>query len=328
MEKRKNVRGVWLFAFFIFLFLLNNIFALGMSPAREEFNFKPGFEEKIGYNVFSDTGRDIEISAEGDLAQYVTFNKEVVSGGKGGNFVAILKLPNSLDEPGLHRTFVKVAEKVVDEELSGFFVVKVSVMSIIDVYVPYPGRYLEIGLVSKDVNIGEPVEFGLTVVSRGTDDIDISPKIDIYDLKGNSMETLFFTERNILGQETLKLKKILNTTNYNPGTYKAKALIDYGIPARAETEFRIGDLNVKLLNYTNLIPIGKLEKFDLVVESGWNNNIEGVSAKIYVMNGSRELAQFETSTTQLTPWEQKTLTGYFDTSNFTEGIYDANISLR
>ncbi len=321
MAKKRFIIGV-----FVFLFTLNIISALGIMPAIKEYNFEPGFETTINYQILTDTDRDLEIIFQGELAEYMTTSKDTLSS-KDKGFSVTLKLPENLETPGKNRGYVFVKEKV-DEELGGFIVVAVGVRAVIDVYVPYPGQFLEIELGGRDVNVGEPLDFNLNVFSRGDQPVTMNPKINIYDSKGSKVETLFFSERIIGGQESLLLKKTLDTTKYNPGNYKAVAEINYGGLAKSEVGFKIGDLNVKLLNYTNKVPIGKLQRFDLVIESGWNNNIDGVSAKISILNDSNKLNEFETSTTFLIPWEKKTLTGYFDTSNFSEGIYDANVTLR
>ena len=175
----------------IFLIFISNIFALGISPASREVNFQPGLESTIHYKVKRATNMDLEISVFGDLAEYITLSKDKLMGTE-DSFFAILKLPDYLEVPGRHKTYVRVKE-VLDEELGGDFIATtISLKSIINVYVPYPGQYLEIDLTSKNANVGEPIDFGLKVIGRGTEAVDITPKIDIYDSSGTKKETLYF----------------------------------------------------------------------------------------------------------------------------------------
>lgn len=319
-------RLLQIFILIIIILSFTNISsALGASPAVVNINFEPGLEVNILYIVFEDDPeKELKIYVTDDLAEYVELSKNKLVGS--GTFVATLKLPDYIEKPGKHVIRIRIEEKI-DEELVGTAVgTSVSIGAAIVVHVPSPGKYLELELDSHDVNVGEPVEFHLKIISKGTEDINATPIIDI--MSGtNLIETLSFKEREIKSQGEIELKKILNTTNYNPGKYKAIALVDYGKIAQAESDFKIGELIINIINYTEKIVIGKIESFDIEIESGWNNYIDGASAQVTILNDSEPLVSFKTSSTGLTPWEKKTITGFFDTSNFTKGIYDANISL-
>lgn len=317
-------RGIFFLILFFLILFSGFISAIGVSPASKDFNFEPGLEAEIPYRVIANPGQEVEISVLGDLAQYVDVSKTEIVGPE--NFKVKFKLPDSIEPPGKHRIRVMVAQKI-DEELVDFIGTSVRVISVIDVHVPYPGRYLETELRAKDVNMGEPVIFELDVKSQGNEDLDIAPRIEIFSQEGAKVGELNFNKRTIASQESIGLKKILDTTSYNPGNYKATAIIDYGALATSDAEFRIGSLNVNILNYTLVVPIGKLEKFDLTIQSDWNDNIDGAYAQVDFLNGSQMIESFKTTTTDLAAWEQKTITGYFDTMNFSEGTYDANITL-
>jgi len=96
--------------------------------------------------------------------------------------------------------------------------------------------------------------------------------------------------------------------------------------AKSESIFNIGELIIHLVNYTKQVEIGGINSFDIEIESGWNNKIDGAYAEVFISNSSVDLFSFKTSSTSLEPWEKKTITGFFDTSNFTKGFYDANIT--
>jgi hypothetical protein len=314
------------FIFIILIILINLSSALGIRPGKIEFNFQPGLEQTITYSVFgADSETELELYVEGDLAEYVKLDKEILVGG--GGFNAILKLPAYIEKPGKHRILIGAKEKFDEETLGTAVGTSINIRGVIDIHVPYPGKYLEISLGSHDVNIGEPVQFELNIASKGKEDVSITPKIEITS-EEKTIETLYFKNRILKSQEEIKLYKILDTTNYNPGNYNATAIVDYGKSAIAKSKFRIGELVINIINYTKQITIGGLQKFNIEIESGWNDNIDGAYAEVFILNGSTNLLSFKTSSTSLTPWEKKNITGFFDTTNFEKGFYDANITIK
>jgi hypothetical protein len=326
MKKIKRFLLIFLLIVMVLL-LTKTSYALGATPARVDINYVPGLETNIGYSIFEDNPKkELDIYATGDLAEYVEFDKNKLVGS--GTFIATLKLPEHIEKPGLHKIFIFVKEKI-DEEIVGTVGTSVTIGTLVVIHVPLPGKYLELTLESHNVNVGEPVNFILQITSQGTEDINITPRIDITprDNQGKVLETLYFKNREIKSQQVLKLKKTLDTTDYNPGKYKAIAIVDYGKIAKAESDFKIGELIINIVNYTKKIVIGKIKAFDIDIESGWNNHIDGAYAQVSIFNNSETLISFKTSSTQLTPWEKKTITGFFDASNFTKGIYDTNITI-
>ena len=312
----------------ISLFLIKWVYALGIVPAIIEEDFTPNLEKEIIYRV-SDTNKEIKIYAQGDLAEYVKFNKEKLDGR--GEFIATLKLPAEI-KPGRNRIFIVVEEVIEeDEEVIGSVIgTSVTIKGVIDINMPFPGKYLEISLESHDANIGETVDFELEIISWGKEDVTVAPEIEILSLPDQKhIETLQFKNREIKSRETIKLGKSLDTSKYNAGNYRAVATVDYGgdKPAKAESDFRIGELIINIVNYTRQIIIKDFQPFNIEIESRWNNEIDGVYARVFIFNESEILTDFKTSSNSLIPWERKNITGFFDTNNFDKGFYKANITL-
>lgn len=325
-KKRGNSFLRIFFAFAIIIILVDISSALGIAPGKLEFNFQPGLEKTIHYEVFgADSETEFELYIEGDLAEYIKLDKEKLIGR--GTFTAVLKLPGYIEKPGKHRILIGAKEKFDEEALETMIGTAVDIRGVIDIHVPYPGKYLEMVLGSHNVNIGEPVQFELKITSKGEEDVDITPKIEIAS-EEEIIETLYFANRILKSQEEIKLKKILDTTNYNPGNYNATAIVDYGKIAIAESKFKIGDLVINVINYTQQISIGGLQKFNIEIESGWNDNIDGAYAEVFILNSSNTILSFKTSSTSLTPWEKKNISGFFDSTDFTKGFYDANITIK
>lgn len=305
---------------------MNFISSLTVAPAKVEENFMPNFEKTINYKVDAQNPeQELRIYAEGDLAQYVSLDKEKILGS--GEFTANLKFPAEIEKPGKHRIYI-VVEEVIPENGETTIGTSVTIKTAIDIYVPYPGKYFEISLSSHNVNLEEPVNLNLEIISWGEEDANIKPKIEIFSLPEQKLiETLNFESMEVKSREKINLKKNLNTKNYNPGNYKAVATIDYGKIAKAESEFKIGELYIEVIDYTKQIIIKDFRPFDIEIENKWNDNIDGVYAEVFIFSDLNKLTDFKTSSTSLIPWEKKTITGFFDTNNFTEGFYDANITL-
>jgi len=309
--------------------MINIVSSLGLGPAKKEYNFEPGLSEIITYKVFGvSSTKNLAISVKGDLAQYVKFDKDKLIGP--GEFAVILELPDKIDTPGKNKIYISVSEEF-DEELAGTFIgTAVKVNAVIYINVPYPGKYLDVDLASHNANIGEPVKFDLDLISKGVEDVTAYPKITVIS-DNRILETLVFKEREILSQENIKLRKFLLTENYNPGTYTANAIVLYGgdKPATSETEFKIGELIVDIINYSKKVVIDdKTQAFSIEIESGWNSNIDDADAKVVFLDSfGKVVTEFKTTSTDLIPWQKKSVLGYFDSSNFTEGFYDANITI-
>lgn len=318
---------------FFFLFQSSMAFssALGVSPAIISLDFQPNFEQTFDYRVFgTKPNTDYLVYLQGDLAEYASLNKEKLKGND--NFRLFLSLPASFEIPGKHILYVGVKE-LVDPELAigGTIGTAIEIVVVINVFVPYPGKYVEMSFSSGDANVGELVKFRMDLINRGEESVVIFPRIEIFSNQtSEKTETLLLEERDMESMQKLSLQKSLDTSSYNPGRYKGVAIVEYGgkSPATAESPFRIGNLSIEIKNYTDKVLIdGKIQKFDIEIESGWNDRIDGVFADVVFFNQTSELLSIKTTSTNLNPWESKIITGYIDTLNIQKGIYNATITL-
>jgi hypothetical protein len=332
MLKRGKFFFEKLFLFLIiFQFLINFSSALTVTPASVSINFQPGFEQTFDYSVYgTKPDKTYDLYLSGDLAEYASLNKNELKGD--GSFKLFLSLPKTLEKPGKNALHVGIKEQIDEELGSGNMIgTAVEIVVLVTVHVPYPGKYIEISFSSEDVNVGEPLNFNLDVINRGKESVVISPRIEIFSNQTNEkIETLFLSDRTLEPTQKISLRKSLDTASYNPGRYNALAIVEYGgeAPSRAESFFRIGDLSIEIKNYTQKVILdGKIQKFNIELESGWNDKIDGVYADVIFSNETSEILSFKTTSTDLNPWEAKTITGYFDTLNFQGGMYNANITL-
>jgi hypothetical protein len=313
------------FCLIMFLLLVNlSSASLGISPSRIRINFEPNVEKEFIFNIETDNPeQELEAYAKGDLSEYVFFDREKIVGSD--SLIVILKFPNNIFKPGDHEILIGVKE-VVDTEVVSAIGSVVAVQAPINIFVPYPGKYLEMVFKTHNVNVGEPINFYLKLMNQGKEDLSFTPIIDIFS-GDEKKQTISFDSRNLKSKESIELKKEFDTINYSSGKYKAIATIDYGEVVKSEKEFRIGTLIVELIDYTREIPVGGINRFAVEIESGWNNKINGAHAEVVFLDTTGEFFKFKTSPVDLLPWSRKTVEGFFDTSNFTIGKYKANITL-
>ncbi len=307
------------------LISLNYVSAIRISPAKIEGNFKSEMEFNITFIVDSKLNRDLELYVRGDLAEYIELSEDSIF--KQGEVTAIVRLPEKIEPPGPKRTYIG-ARELVDKELAGALGTAVAIESVILIHVPYPGRYLESKLRAHNVNVNEPLLFELDAVSRGKEDVIMKPRIEVYSEKDELLEVLDFKERLIKSQEKIELVKTLNTTGYRAGEYYGLSKIDYELKTtESRADFRIGELSINIINYTKQLVSGGIREFQLEIESGWNDKIDGAYAKIIILNNSKPMVEFRTSPTNLKPWEKATIKGYIDATNIPPGIYDAEATV-
>lgn len=308
------------------IFIISNISAITISPAIIEGNFEPGLETVLDFHVDSNLDRNLEIYVDGDLTEYVELSKSTIY--KSGDFKAYIKLPDKIDIPGKKRIYIG-AREVIDDEVRGAIAVVAAVQAVVVIHVPYPGKYIETRVFSNSANVGEPIEFGLDITSRGDEQVSVQPRIEIYSESGALLDTLEFQEREMDKGDQLKLEKIWSTEGQNAGNYKAKSIVDYdgGRQSTSEIDFRLGELTIDIINYTKDVEIDGMKPFVIEVESGWNNEIDGAYAEVKIKNRTSTIGDFTTTPTSLTPWQKKEIVGYFNSSKAQKGEYTVNINV-
>jgi hypothetical protein len=297
--------------------------ALGISPAKVRLDFQPGVEHNLRFEIITDDpGKEIEVTVTGDLAEYVSLDKSVLVGG-GMVFVKI-KFPNSIDRPGEHDITIGAREKIGE---SSFLGTSIDIRVPIKVFVPFPGRYIELQLAVPDGNEGDDIPVELKAINRGRQNVFVSVFIDFFaDGQGEAVDRMTFqTEQiNVTGERYFR--KFLNASGFRPANYIANAVVSYGDVIEINDTFRIGSLFVNVTNFTQRLPPGGIQKYHIDIESRWNNALGEVFADVNITN-STHASTFRTPSVDLTAWEMETLEGFADTTGL-EGEYDVNITLR
>ncbi len=303
--------------FFLFLLLIPSVVGVSVVPAKRIIDFEPNLETTFSFRV-SGAG-SIETSFEGsDLADYVTI--EDSNQGSGARSVKVkLDLPSKMEKQGKNYGYF-VASEVND--LGGVGGVA-AIRAPIVVVVPYEGLYAEIILKPEHVNEGETSNVELEVNNLGTEKIvDAYATISVYsgDQKVGTVETNRIT---LEPKEDGTVYASINTNGMKPGTYRMVAEFNYGKIATIENEFRIGTLDMDIVDFTNRVRAGEISKFEVEVESKWNNEIKGVYAEITI-NGTT----VKTPSYDVLPWERKTFETYVDIRDMPVGSYPVDVVLR
>ena len=209
--------------FFLFVLSLGSVFAIsGVSPASYEINFEPNFSGEFSFDFFVEKGVE-SLCAEGDLAEYVSFDKDSVSGRE--DVVVFLNLPSEIDKPGVN--YIKIiAGKIVGG---------------IKVLVPYPERYVEVGLNAPNVNVGEDILFELELFGRGNKSVIVSPRIGIYE-NGVEVDVMGIEDVEVFPDDEISVNVSMDTSDYLAGDYMAVAFLDYdNVSVSVENPFRLGE---------------------------------------------------------------------------------------
>ncbi len=290
-----------------------------LTPAQYEVNYEPGLKAAFPFTFLSSNPDSrFSFSLQGDFAQYAQLSDSTSSGT--GTVIVYVTFPDKVDVPGIHRVFVTGVEtsSLLGIGISG------EPRGIIVIYVPYPGRYLEVSLATSSVNKGEIVPFDISVTNRGKETTSFDVYLDIY--RGETfVERLEVAQSLLSSIDSAVFHAEIDSTPYSPGSYRAIAHVVYGeADTFDEKPFRIGTLDVQLINYTRFFERDSINKINLDIESAWNAPIENVFANVTVLGSD---ISFLTPTVALSPFGRATLEGYFDTSSIVNDRFEARITL-
>jgi len=298
---------------FIFVFLASSASGMaGVSPGSYDINFKPYLKGTYHFDFITDAGKKFDISLQGDLAQYATLSDKTLD--SGGRIYVYLKLPREVEVPGQHTLYVAAQERPEPGKRGVSTVVNVK--GIINVYVPYPNQYAEVELVAPNIKSGEVGIFNVRIKSMGVETLYASSQIEIYDARNKTVAILPLENSAIESTKSRDFEVEWDTTNFKAGLYKAKAITFYnGRNASVQASFRIGELFVDVTNHSNNLLRNQINKFDVHIESFWNDPIQSVFAEVTLLDYG---ISFKTPSVDLKGFDKVVLQGYFDTTGIPE----------
>jgi len=211
---------------------------------------------------------------------------------------------------------------------SGSFMITTSVHHKLNIFNPYPEKFVQIRVETEDVNENEPVQFRIVATNYGQQHIDkANAEISIYgaDDYQNYVSTLYTDTMPIASMQSEEFYANLRTVGLAPGFYQAKVAFHYdGLNQYEQDLFKIGTLLARVTNYTGTASAGKINPFSMNVESRWNNIIN----EIYATVSLDSLAPVTTPTTTLRAWEQKQFDTFLDLRGIAPGTYEGKITLH
>lgn len=301
--------------------------SVGITPVYYKEFFEPGLTKTYSFHTFSSSKENgVDLYVKGDLAEYVNLSVNHLPAS--GDFTVTITLPDKIEIPGTHKILVGATEaREVDSANIGGIA---AIQGRIDILVPYPGEYSESSFSISNINEGEDAPYELEVQSLGTEPIEVSSKIKIYEK--NSSEVLIekdISEKTLKSKETLNIAGTLETKNLAPGEYQAFAEVSWGEKTTIHNQtFRVGEFLVDIVDYDYRFEQGKINPFTIKIANKWNTKIEEVYATVSITDVGKLVGDFKTVSVETNPWEIKNITGYFDTAALEPKRYTAKIVIN
>ncbi|NQU79866.1 hypothetical protein HQ545_08935 [Candidatus Woesearchaeota archaeon] len=261
------------------------------------------------------------------LTEYVHFEKKdfgMLPKASSAPIRGRIEFPEDLP-PYIHKIHVCFSESC--RENVGLCGRGVACASIV-VYAPYDGIHPEASLSISDVNQGDDSTVKLDIKNTGDTTIgSCSAELSVFDLRDELKNKVNLGSTNSIesfGKDVLIVS--FSTYGLPPGTYNTTANIICDDVELSESDmFRVGTLEVKIVNHTAKMLTGGIRKLTTTVESMWNDPVE-VYAKVLMFNNESRI-EGKSALVNLVPWEKKNAEVFIDTENLMSGKYDLVIEL-
>jgi hypothetical protein len=337
MKIQKNKIYLALAFLILGILIMQNVLAIGITPARTNIDFGPGLHKEVNFSILNSEKKDMSVvfSVKGDLARYITLSKEFAdfsSSETSKSFSYTIDLPDSFDVPGKYEAEIVALEVSKEVKESGTFVgATLAVITQLYVYVPYPDEYLETELKVVSSEQGSNVLFLIPITNRGKADVDeVTVFVDIYSPFGEKISTV---ETNKESLKKLERKELSATwfANVSPGRYTANATIHYnGKQILLSKEFDVGEILLEIKEVVvKDFQLGEIAKFDILIKNKWSHEVNNTYINIIVYNEQGEvIADFKTPNQDFQPLQELSLPAYWDTKGIQEGLYEGKLVLH
>lgn len=331
-----NKINFWFIAILIGIIILPNLSALGITPARTTVNFEPGLEKSVSISVVNSEGKDVNlvVAVQGELAEYVTLDQTSLSMSASQASKSVgynIKLPSDLS-PGLHTAEIVVLQLPSAGDFGDAFIgAALAVVSQLHVYVSYPGKYAEADMSVLNLDDGN-VQFIIPVLSRGDFDLNnVKGEIEIFTSLNKKVGKLDAGKVDILSGERKELTALWDTSEIEPGPYRAVATVHYGgEPIVLERSFNVGNKKMIVESIeVNDFTLGDIAKFEVSVKNEWGEAINEVYTQMLIYNNKDELmADVKSPTYDFESLQNVLMTFFWDTEGVKKGKYDASLLLH
>ncbi len=320
----------------VLLLLAQTVFGVGIrgQNLRAMVEYEPNKHIEFDYAVIANAGftQDYDLRVVGDLAEHVRLDPPKVLAlpdGQRSPFKASIDFPAELAAPGIHPLEIFVEETMVrgsgGSASAGANVgAKVAAVAQILVRVLYPMKKLVASLAIGDGEERRPLVLGANVENWGKTPFDkVWADFNVLDQNNSKIEMLRTKVIPLATLEQKQVTAVLDGVKYEAGEYRVNAIV-YADEQREELNgtFRIGEMLVEIVEATATFKNSSINPFNIKVRSKWNRDIQNVYAIARI--GPSEV---QTPTVTLKPWEERVLTGYWDTTGFNIGEHEAYITL-
>ena len=336
----KKYRFLAAVSVFVFLILANIslISALGITPGRISLDYKGGQEQEITLDVLNNKNKDMKTSiyVQGELNDSIILSRNLMEFNFDEERKQLkykIKLPDRLaKEPGLHVAEIVVMEIPKTDEESGTFVgATVAVVSQLFVYVPCPGKCIDIDLSVVNAEQNSTATFVVPIINRGKLGInDAKATIDIYNLKNEKIASIESDSSSVIAGARAELvaKWFVNAT---PGNYLAKVRVFYdGESKDFEKEFELGKESLAIDRiFVNDFRLGEIVKLSISVENKWDEEFKTVFANLLVYDyKEHSVADIKSSTESVPALSKKELIAFWYTMVVQEGEYRGKLLVK
>lgn len=315
------------------LVMASNIaFAIGIGPSRQYVSFTPGETVQSELIVLNDQHQDFtaEATVQGDLVDYIEIGTPRVEVTAEDPLVKILftiAFPEQEPKPGEHEIeiVVKQLPAAAESQQGTFVTANVALISQLIVRVPYPGKYADGNMfISGNENPDTPTRFTLMIYNFGKDDIaEAYSSIEILDPDREKVAEVLTDSKPIMSKQEAKIEGIWEP-EVSKGAYTAIATIHYDdLNFTIEKGFNLGIFAIYVADiYVKQFRLGEIAKFEIILENGWNTEIQDVYAELMIEDGAgRQVAQYQTEKIAIPANNVGQLEAYWDTAGMQTGIY-------
>lgn len=289
-----------------------------------EYNYLFGASGSVqDYRIILDPQTDFDISS---LVNIKPNFFEKVPGNSGGEFKITLNFEEESIPPGRHEALAVVQQT---KSSNGMISALAEVAIRIRIVSLYPTEYLDWSFNAKNANTGEDVQVTASLSNWGMPEVEGAQiTYRLYDSQNNFIKEIISSSKNIESKKTERIETIINTAGLLPDDYKLIGKLIYGDQENTKEKiFRLGNKNILINDMTREFVPESINKVEVEIESGWNDNIEEVNGRVEVSEEGILKNSFNLFDRPVEAWKKATMDGYFDTSGMEIGEYQAEVIL-
>ncbi len=310
----------------------SQVVGFGVAPSKYSFDIGDDVEA-LQLRIINSQQEDLMLSldVEGPLSEYITLPQNIISVKPGESQKTIkynIDIPEDLP-PGMSESavIIKNIGGSSSKDEGSKVRASVSIKQKINVFSPYPERFVDGDLFVQAATIQEPITFSAHVKNKGSADTDVSGSISIRTPSNTEVGRLQIPNRRL---DSLSSKKIRVSYDglENSGVYIAQAHLNYADKhLKMEEQFMVGNKEVEVSEVTTgEFNLGEIVRLDLSLDNKWNQEIKDVSAEVEVLSeDGTVVGSSKTTTTDVKAHDFASLQAYWDTEGIKPGTYDIGV---